>query len=76
MKMRSKPQYRRKTKNEHEIHGKFHRGCRHHAGGLWRRWRFSRQPASESVQRFLREALRVIRAATYISGDVNQALFW
>src|SRR5580700_7521234 len=36
----------------------------------------SRQPASESVQRFLREALRVIRAATDISGDVNQALFW
>ena len=36
----------------------------------------SRQPTSESVQRFLREALRVIRAATDISGDVNQALFW
>jgi hypothetical protein len=36
----------------------------------------SRQPASESVQRFLREALRVIRAATDISGDVNHALFW
>lgn len=36
----------------------------------------SRQPTSESVQRFLRDALRVIRAATDISGDVNQALFW
>jgi hypothetical protein len=36
----------------------------------------SRQPASESVQRFLRQALRVIRAATDISGDVNRALFW
>ncbi|REG48648.1 hypothetical protein B0G80_4904 [Paraburkholderia sp. BL6669N2] len=36
----------------------------------------SRQPASESVQRFLREALRVIRAATDICGDVTQALFW
>lgn len=36
----------------------------------------SRQPASESVQRFLREALRVIRAATDVSGDVGQALFW
>jgi uncharacterized protein (DUF2384 family) len=36
----------------------------------------SRMPASESVQRFLREALRVIRAATDISGDVGRALFW
>ncbi|CAB3738000.1 hypothetical protein LMG27174_06426 [Paraburkholderia rhynchosiae] len=35
----------------------------------------SRQPTSESVQRFLREALRVIRAATDICGDVSQALF-
>jgi DNA-binding phage protein len=36
----------------------------------------SRTPASESVQRFLREALRVIRAATDIHGCVKQALFW
>ena len=36
----------------------------------------SRVPASESVQRFLREALRVICAATDVSGDVNHALFW
>lgn len=33
-------------------------------------------PASESVQRFLRETLRVIRAATDLSGDVEKALFW
>lgn len=36
----------------------------------------SRAPASESVQRFLRESLRVIRAATDLSGDVERALFW
>jgi hypothetical protein len=36
----------------------------------------SRMPASESVQRFLREALRVIRAATDAHGCVTQALFW
>lgn len=33
-------------------------------------------PASESVQRFLRETLRVIRAATDLSGDIEKALFW
>lgn len=36
----------------------------------------ARSPTSEAVQRFLREALRVIRAATDVSGDVNRALFW
>lgn len=36
----------------------------------------SRTPASESVQRFLREALRVIRAATDANGCVKHALFW
>jgi len=36
----------------------------------------SRAPASESVQRFLREAVRVIRAATDLSGDLDRALFW
>ena len=36
----------------------------------------SRAPAAESVQRFLREAVRVIRAAVDLSGDMNQALFW
>ncbi len=36
----------------------------------------SRAPASEGVQNYLREALRVIRAATDLSGDVESALFW
>ena len=36
----------------------------------------SRAPASETLQRFLREALRVIRAAADLSGDVERALFW
>lgn len=36
----------------------------------------SRAPGSESVQRYLREALRVLRAAADLSGDVEQALFW
>lgn len=36
----------------------------------------SRAPTSESVQRFLREALRVIRAAADLSGDVDRSLFW
>jgi hypothetical protein len=36
----------------------------------------SRAPSSESVQRFLREALRVLRAATDMSGDMRRAIFW
>lgn len=36
----------------------------------------SRLEGSESVQKFLREALRIIRAATDISGDVQSTLFW
>lgn len=36
----------------------------------------SRAPSSASVQNFLREALRVIRAATDLSGDVDRTLFW
>jgi len=36
----------------------------------------SRAPTSQGVQRFLREALKVIKAGTDISGDVNRALFW
>ena len=36
----------------------------------------SRAPGSESVQRFLRQALRAIRAATDLSGDIERALFW
>ena len=30
----------------------------------------------KGIQRFLREAIRVIRAATDISGDVSRATFW
>jgi len=36
----------------------------------------SRAPTSESVQKFLREALRVMRAAHDLSGDVGRAIFW
>ncbi|KVO18769.1 hypothetical protein WL51_29450 [Burkholderia ubonensis] len=36
----------------------------------------SRLAGSESVQKFLRDALRIIRAATDISSDVQRALFW
>ena len=36
----------------------------------------SRAPASESVQRFMREALRVLRAADDLTGDVGRAIFW
>lgn len=36
----------------------------------------SRAPDSQGVQRFLREALKVIKAGTDLSGDVNKALFW
>lgn len=36
----------------------------------------SRDPTSESVQKFLREALRVMRAAYYLSGDADRAIFW
>ena len=36
----------------------------------------SRAPASESVQRFLREVLRVLRAAIDLSGDMGRAIFW
>jgi hypothetical protein len=36
----------------------------------------SRAPSSASVQLFLREAVRVIRAASDLSGDVGQAIFW
>jgi hypothetical protein len=36
----------------------------------------SRAPASESVQKVLREALRVIRAAHDLSGDMVRAIFW
>lgn len=36
----------------------------------------ARAPASRGVQDFLRQALRVIKAATDLSGDVDKALFW
>ncbi|WP_321912274.1 DUF2384 domain-containing protein [Burkholderia cepacia] len=36
----------------------------------------SRAPDSETIQRFLRETLRVLRAATDVSGDVERAIFW
>jgi hypothetical protein len=36
----------------------------------------SRAPESESVQGFLREVLRVLRAATDISGNIDHAIFW
>lgn len=36
----------------------------------------TRAPHSESVQRFLREALRVIRAAADVAENVGQAIFW
>jgi hypothetical protein len=36
----------------------------------------ARAPASRGVQDYLRESLRVIKAATDVSGDVNKALFW
>jgi hypothetical protein len=36
----------------------------------------SRAPWSESVQKFLREALRVMRAASDLNGDVGRAIFW
>lgn len=36
----------------------------------------SRAPGSRGVQDFLREALLVIKAATDMNGDLNNALFW
>ena len=36
----------------------------------------SRAPASRGVQDFLREALRAIKAATDLNGDLHRALFW
>lgn len=36
----------------------------------------ARAPTSATVQRFLRDALRVIKAGSDVSGDVDQALFW
>lgn len=36
----------------------------------------ARAPASRGVQDFLRESLRVIKAAADVSGDIRKALFW
>lgn len=36
----------------------------------------SRAPNSQGIQRFLREALKVIKAGTDLSGDLDQVLFW
>ena len=36
----------------------------------------SRAPGSRGVQDFLREAMRVIKAATDLVGDLDRALFW
>ena len=36
----------------------------------------SRAPGSRGVQDFMREALRIIKAAADLTGDLNKALFW
>lgn len=36
----------------------------------------SRAPGSRGVQDYLREALRIIKAATDLTGDLNKAVFW
>lgn len=36
----------------------------------------SRAPQAESVQRYLRESVRVMRAAVDITGSVEKAIFW
>ncbi|ONS55282.1 DUF2384 domain-containing protein [Burkholderia cenocepacia] len=36
----------------------------------------SRLAGSESVQKYLREAIRIIRAANDLSGDIQSTLFW
>ena len=36
----------------------------------------SRAPDAESVQRYLRESIRVMRAAVDITGSVEKAIFW
>ena len=36
----------------------------------------ARSPNSETLQRYLRDALRVLKAASDLSGDMNKALYW
>ena len=36
----------------------------------------TRSPNTEALQRYLRDALRVLKAAADLSGDMKKALFW
>ena len=36
----------------------------------------TRSPEAEPLQRYMRETVRVLKAATDLSGDMNKALFW
>lgn len=36
----------------------------------------ARSPETEALQRYLRDALRVMKAAADLSGDMKKALFW
>jgi len=36
----------------------------------------SRAPSAESVQRYLRESVRIMRAAADVAGSVENAIFW
>ena len=36
----------------------------------------TRSPNTEALQRYLRDALRVLKAASDLSGDMKKALFW
>jgi hypothetical protein len=36
----------------------------------------TRAPETEGIQRYLRESLRVIRAAVDVAGSVEKAIFW
>lgn len=36
----------------------------------------TRAPESEGLQRFIREAIRVVRAAADSAGDIDKAIFW
>jgi uncharacterized protein (DUF2384 family) len=36
----------------------------------------NRAPATENIQRYMRETIRVLRAATDLSGSVERAIYW
>lgn len=36
----------------------------------------SRAPSAESLQRYLRESVRIMRAAADVSGSIENAIFW